>query len=284
MIKSLKISTSSMFNGELSLAGLLGFHALRKVEKVCIRRVSLTQEDLFEALRGQLNLREVQINDVPESFDFKVLSALPASIESLDVDILDAPRVEPNLHSSLRIIGNLPNLKKLVLANCCEIDDDWGRLLPAAAQLNELKLTQFYCGEDDPLEFFEFLKAGVNTRNLEINAFDDCESLLCAISALPKLECVLLYGDFDSVFYIGSEQGLLYLGNGPIRRSLVSCSIRLTSNRTMSDSHWQSFFHEQVEPLFEKQAVGFRGLCFFPDEPSLSASGSSADERHDGSF
>jgi len=112
----------------------------------------------------------------------------------------------------------------------------------------------------------EILSLGKNLKILRFRkAFGAVDKLLVAILALPKLdELDLIEGTIHGYkpLHLNSEESLKSLSTGPVRRSLVTCTILLTE-RTTIDGRDQSqlrCFKEDVEPSFERRAIGNREL------------------------
>mmetsp|Transcript_21294 Transcript_21294/g.52432 ORF Transcript_21294/g.52432 Transcript_21294/m.52432 type:complete len:120 (+) Transcript_21294:296-655(+) len=118
-------------------------------------------------------------------------------------------------------------------------------LLPAASRLTALRI-HGHDADDDI--FSELLRTASNLKFLKIeDSFGDCGRLLCAISSLPNLETLLMSdsSDVDSPgLQLNSEDSLLALAAGPVRRSLVTCRIVLGSYDTkLTGSLFRCFYN-----------------------------------------
>mmetsp|Transcript_2353 Transcript_2353/g.6283 ORF Transcript_2353/g.6283 Transcript_2353/m.6283 type:complete len:114 (+) Transcript_2353:639-980(+) len=108
---------------------------------------------------------------------------------------------------------------------------------------------------------------------LEYVSFD-YGNLLRAISKLPILESLVLCGDEscnvgdEPNVSLNSEEDLLSFATGPVRRSLVTCHIQMFTSFEIDEFKSELVkrllrcVKTQVEPSFEKQAVGSRIFCF----------------------
>jgi len=150
----------------------------------------------------------------------------------------------------LRIIGNLPKLTTLDLDYG---QADWFGLLPAAGRLQYLSIDFLDTNDDN---FTALLLSMTSLKSLVfIGASDNCETMLCKISSLPLLEELRLVG-------MDCPCRLLYIGTGPIRRSLSAIEIHLRVNDEQLRLSLLRCFKERLVPMFEKPATGARELCF----------------------
>jgi len=247
---------------------LSGAFTLRNLETLAIEGFEATSEDLVCVLSGRDRLRDLDISITGVCLASEIVGSVPPLIERLKLND-DEVHSNPESNQCLRTIGKFTNLKELQLSNLA-FEADWAELLPAASRIFALEITHHFADDE---KFSAFLPAAKNLKKLVLDyATGDCSSLLCAISLLKNLESLLLGDDWNEALTLRSEDSLLALARGPARLSLTTCCIRLrilmagnesedSLKREQANSLLQCF-REEVEPLFEKQAVGCRELIF----------------------
>jgi len=224
------MSLCSPDEGYVSLMCLNGVDTLKHLEKLSLSSSDFSKESLEAFLRGRKHLREQFMSLIPHSYAVEVVAALPESLECLDIDIWNTAYPRSNWNEQMRIISRLSNLKNLIL-QVVRGDFDWLQLLPAAARLSYFGVTVVSCCDDG---LVQFIRAATNLKSLELfEAHTDCENLLIAISSLPNLECLWLHFGCNYIgetrmLTLNSEIGLLALTTSQVRRSMLTCSIRLS--------------------------------------------------------
>mmetsp|Transcript_8253 Transcript_8253/g.20571 ORF Transcript_8253/g.20571 Transcript_8253/m.20571 type:complete len:214 (-) Transcript_8253:36-677(-) len=173
---------------------------------------------------------------------------------------------------SLENLSNLPRLKNLEV------------ILPKASSLLKLlstasgldKLTMTFTQHCNYQSLWTLISSMKNLKSLDLNMVrNGCwNGLLQAVSSLEVLEDFKLRWNVFS--QLKSTDGLIYLANGPVKRSLVNCEISATimknsggpfeglildlcSREKLRESLLRCF-NEEVEPMFEKRIVGHRKL------------------------
>jgi len=245
------------------MVGLNGANALRQLENLSLIDIFAAKQDILWMLYGRNTLKKLCIRDLKDfCFDPDTVQEVPDSIEALDLRWDTANMVPQSVYeTSLRIIGRLPNLKELYQDNDVDSDFpgdgvDWRGLMPALSRLNKLRL--WHLAERD--RFSEVYPLGENLKCLKIvGACDALDDVLQAISTLAKLEELLITDEYD-VLYLESQEILLLLAAGPVRRSLVTCSISLCTQGDQRTESMLQYFIENVECGFAKKAVGTREL------------------------
>jgi len=246
-LKSLGISALCR---QVSLIGLNGALAFRKLEILHIEQVNATREDLLNLLTGREKLRELNISQVQHFVDPAVFAALPHSIESLSLLVLQY-RAKSTIEECLRLLGGLPNLKKLDMhcqSTCGKFD--WLVLLPAALRLHECS---FLAADASDESFCAMIGNLSNLKNLDIKAATgNWDGMLKSISGLASLENFELFSMLPHERQ--SIRSLQLLVNGPVRSSLLNCTIyifKLASQDEELRTYALRFFNEEVRPFFD---------------------------------
>mmetsp|Transcript_23396 Transcript_23396/g.58066 ORF Transcript_23396/g.58066 Transcript_23396/m.58066 type:complete len:140 (-) Transcript_23396:400-819(-) len=118
-----------------------------------------TKEDLVKLLGCVKNLKVLTLSQVKNSFDLDVITALPNSIESLEI-----PFEPVGCDEFLRFVGALPRLKSLCLRN--RKSANWLFLLPAAPRLENFTVS----GLDASGKMFLSLREHDESQNPETTA------------------------------------------------------------------------------------------------------------------
>jgi len=218
--------------------------SLPSLEELSIVENIAELETLAETLYGLKNLRKLTACNVPEFYFLDVFRALPQSLECLELARDDCF----GSRGQLTILGKLPRLKDLTLT----FGDTSSllKLLPMVAGLEKLSLTLEH-GYEDSLGTLILGMRNLRSMELTLDRCGSWDGLLQAISTLECLENLELGCGISNE---PLEKGLLYLANGPARRSLVNVVIkarvdRLDAQKQESLARW---LKENFEPMFEK--------------------------------
>mmetsp|Transcript_4243 Transcript_4243/g.10469 ORF Transcript_4243/g.10469 Transcript_4243/m.10469 type:complete len:404 (-) Transcript_4243:566-1777(-) len=240
----LKILTLFSMGCEASLVGLDTALTFRHLEVLQLEHLNASREDMLKRLYGRENLRELVLMKSERFIDPGVFVALPHSIRSLSLLGLQI-RNQSTIDECLHTIGRLPQLKKLTLE--LEWDSNWLLLLPAAVRLEEFSM---YIQDATNESFCTLIPSMSNLKRLEVIAFaGDFGSLLPAIASLGFLESLDLY--FRRPVECMAVTNLKLLFSGPVRSSLLKCTIVLNSSDEEKVKCILQCFNDEVRPLFE---------------------------------
>mmetsp|Transcript_882 Transcript_882/g.2561 ORF Transcript_882/g.2561 Transcript_882/m.2561 type:complete len:226 (+) Transcript_882:213-890(+) len=212
-------------------------------------------------LFGRKTLKTLCMDYVPNFYQPAVLRALPESIECLFLaTVTNFYPFQPSYDECLAIIGSLPNLRELSLdvgqATEKNVEFDWLKLLPAAAQLAQLALMNFDTAFQDVHMLLPTMK---NLKDVDlIFVSGNCDDLLRALSFLPSLRSLVISG--SGFLTSDSESSLSRIADGLVRRSLGICSIKLTVDYEHVRIALLQCFHAPFD-LLASEKMSPSGIC-----------------------
>mmetsp|Transcript_29 Transcript_29/g.99 ORF Transcript_29/g.99 Transcript_29/m.99 type:complete len:414 (-) Transcript_29:573-1814(-) len=231
-----------------------GDFSLPSLEKLSLGRyVAVTVEDWVNLLTGVESLLNLNFSGFFRNISSSSVSrALPQTLERIRLD-----NFVFGSDDQLNILANLPRLKDLeILFNRRA---SWSKLLPTTASLEIFKMVLRDEELDDELSEVIASMESLKRLDLDIPHGGSWDGVLRAISTLKLLEDLTLTWGCSAGD--PSERGLLYLANGPVRRSLAKCEIKVGLlirngiNGQLGESLTRCF-EQEVKASFEKRDGG----------------------------